>query len=267
MSIFECNDYRVFIDKRLTTLQKVEKGIKTKIAEQLNVNASMISQVLSGSKELTQEQAIKLAQFFGLQKLETDYFLILVQMERAASKELKKYYAEKMEQLKKESLKISKRIQSEKDLTDLERSVFYSSKVYSSVHLFTSLGEGKTLMEIMDKFNFKKNRALEIISFLINAGLIVENDGIYKMEGKSTHVEKGSPFLLNHHINWRVAAVDKSERISNEEMMYTVNFSVSKKDFLKVREELVQSIQRVIETVKDSPAEEMANLNIDLFRI
>jgi hypothetical protein len=64
-----------------------------------------------------------------------------------------------------------------------------------------------------------------------------------------------------------VAAVDKSERISNEEMMYTVNFSVSKKDFLKVREELVQSIQRVIETVKDSPAEEMANLNIDLFRI
>jgi uncharacterized protein (TIGR02147 family) len=267
MAIFESSNYRIFLNNRMKKLQVSGRGVKTKLAEHLNINSTMISQILSGTKDFSIEQAIKVAQYLGLQKLETDYFIILVQIERAGTQDLKHYYLEKRNQLRKDSLKLANRIQSDKELTDLERSIFYSSKIYSSIHLFTSLGKGKTLDEILERFDLKRNRAREIISFLLSAGLIIDKNGIYHMEGKSTHVEKGSPFLLNHHINWRIKSVDKAERLSAEEMMYTGNFSLSKKDFLKVREELVQSLQRVIDTVKESPAEELANLNIDFFWI
>jgi len=265
MSIFEILNYRIFLKNRLKNLHKNGRGIKTKLAEHLNINSSLISQILSGKKDFTIEQAVKVTAFLGLQKLESDYFIILVQIERAGTYDSKKYFIEKREFLKKDSLKLSKRINADKSLTDLERSIFYSSKIYSAIHLYTSIGKGKSLEEIMKRFDLKRMRAMEIISFLLSVGLISEQNGVYIMEGKTTHVEKGSPFLLNHHTNWRITAVDKAERISDEEMMYTGNFSLSKKDFLKIREELVASLQRVIETVKESPAEELANLNIDLF--
>lgn len=267
MSIFDYSNYRLFLKNRIKGLQKSGRGIKTKLADHLNINSTMISQILSGEKDFTVEQAVLVTNFFGFQKLEREYFILLVQADRAGNHETKKYFLEKKDQIKKESLKLSNRIDSSKSLTDLERSIFYSSKIYSSVHLFTSIGRGKNLVEIMERFNLKRTRALEIISFLISAGLILDSNGIYSMDAKSTHIEKGSPFLLNHHTNWRVAAVDKAERLTEQEMMYTGNFSISKKDFLKIREELVSTIQRVIEVVKESPAEEMANLNIDLFWI
>ncbi|MNT19470.1 hypothetical protein D3C72_1547300 [compost metagenome] len=85
------------------------------------------------------------------------------------------------------------------------------------------------------------------------------------MAQQSTHLEKGSPFLIKHHGNWRVEAIQKSEVLTDEEMMFTANVSLNKEDFLKIRETLVKTIQDVLKTVKDSPAEDVANLNIDLF--
>jgi hypothetical protein len=103
------------------------------------------------------------------------------------------------------------------------------------------------------------------LQFLISSGLIQHESGIYRMQTKSTHVEKGSPFLLKHHSNWRISAIQKSEILSDSEMMYTGNISLSKSDFSKIREELILTIQNVLKKVKDSPAEDVANLNIDLF--
>lgn len=265
MSIFEHDNYRIFLKNRLKNLPKSGRGLKAKLAEYLNINSTLISQIFSGNKDFTIEQAKKVTEFFGFQKLESDYFIHLVQIERAGTEDLKKYFIEKRDLLKKESLKLSKRLNIDKGLTDLERSIFYSSKFFSSVHLYTSLGKGRSLDEIMKRFNLSKIRAMEIVSFLLSAGLILEKNGLYTMEEKSTHVEKGSPFLLNHHTNWRVTAIEKAEKITDDEMMYTGNFSLSKKDFLKIREELVASLQKVIKTVQDSPAEELANLNIDFF--
>ncbi len=69
----------------------------------------MVSQVMAGSKDFTLEQAKKVAEYFVLPKFETDYFLLLVQIERAGTQDLKNYFREKRDEIKKESLKISKR--------------------------------------------------------------------------------------------------------------------------------------------------------------
>lgn len=267
MSIFEFNDYKLFLRSEIRRRPNSGRGEFSRLAEYLGINATMVSQIMTGSKDFTLEQAKKVSTYFALPKLETDYLLILVQVERAGTQDLKNYFREKRDELRRESQKISKRISSERVLTDLQRSIFYASHLYSAIHLFCSVDDGQDLESIIKKFDITRTRAQEILQFLISTGLCIQVNGLYKMGTQSTHVEKGSPFLIKHHSNWRIAAIQKSEDISDDEMMFTANISLSKKDFNKIRETLMQSIQEIANTVKDSPAEEIANLNIDLFWI
>ncbi len=267
MSIFDFKDYRAFLKSEIKSRPHKGRGELSRISDHLGVNSTMLSQVMSGLKEFSLEQAKRVCDYLALPKLETDYFLILVQLERAGTHDLKDYFREKREEMKKSSLEISKRIRTDRSLTDLERSVFYSSGLYSAIHIFTSLESGKTLEQVVEKFNIPRSRVQEILRFLLEAGLVSSNNGIFIPTVQSTHIEKGSPFLVKHHSNWRVAAIQKSESLSSEEMMFTANISISKKDFEKIREQLVTAIQEISQIVKDSPSEEIANLNIDWFWI
>jgi hypothetical protein len=105
------------------------------------------------------------------------------------------------------------------------------------------------------------------LRFLISAGICEERMGRYLMGVQSTFVENGSPFLLKHHSNWRIKALQKSEAISDTEMMYTGQFSLSKKDFNRIRERLAELLKEINKTVKESKAEEIASLNLDWFWI
>lgn len=73
--------------------------------------------------------------------MELEYFSLLVQKERAGSHELREHLVRRLAQLKTEASKLSKRISHDRSLTDQERAIFYSSWIYSAVHLFTSLRE------------------------------------------------------------------------------------------------------------------------------
>jgi hypothetical protein len=153
-------------------------------------------------------------------------------------------------------------------LSDEQKSIFYSSALYSSIHLFTSLtAAGFTTDEIAARFEISRAKTQEILRFLIEAGLVLEAGGRHKMGTQSTHVEAGSPHLLKHHANWRVRAIQASETLSENELMYTVNVSLSKKDFEALREEMVQNIKKFLEKIYASPSEEIACFNLDWFWI
>jgi uncharacterized protein (TIGR02147 family) len=267
MSIFEFCDYKTFLKAEIKLRPKGGRGQLRLLSQQLSVNSTMISQIVSGDKDFTIEQAQKVAEFLVLPKLETDYFILLVQIERAGTHALKRYFTEKLAEMKKESRKVSQRLKHDRKLTDLEKSVFYSSALYSAIHLYTSVDNGKTLEDIIEKFDISRARAQDIVQFLVASSLCTQENAIFKMGTQSTHVEKGSPFLIKHHSNWRIAAIQKSESLSDEELMFTANISLSQKDFAHLREILIKTIQSLGEKVKDSPAEEIANVNLDLFWI
>jgi hypothetical protein len=206
-----------------------------------------------------------LSDYLALGALETDYFILMIQIERAGTSKLKTYYREKLEALKKESLQVAKRIQQDRKMSDLERSIFYSSWLYTAIRLFSSVGEGQTVDTVVERFDIPRPRAVEVLRFLSETGLCMEEGGVYRIGAQRTHVEKGSPFLLKHHSNWRIRAIEHSEGLSDEELLFTAPFSVARKDFAKFREQLLEVIKSISDQVKNSPAEEVACLNIDMF--
>jgi uncharacterized protein (TIGR02147 family) len=268
MSIFEFKDYRTYLRSYIRHLPRKGRGELSKIAKHLRINTTLLSQIMSSGREFSPEQALSLSEYLAHTEIETDYFALLVQHQRAGNSRLKKYLEKKLELMREEALKLSKRISHEKKLSDHERAIFYSSWIFSAIHLFTSTSQkGVTLDEIVARFSLPRNKAVDVMQFLLSSGLCIEKSGHYSMGVQSTFVERGSPYLLKHHSNWRLKAIQKSENLTERELQYSGQFSLSHRDFEALREKLADFLKTANELVKDSPAEEIASLNIDWFWI
>lgn len=266
MSLFNYDNYRTYLRAQIKALPKRGRGELAKIARHLQINTTLLSQIFSGAREFTVEQALELSRYLGHTEVETDYFMLLVQKERASTPNMREHVLKKLVQTKAEALKLSKLITPDKKLEEAERAIFYSSYLYSAVHLFTSVkSKGVTLDEVMERFDLPRARAVEVLQFLLKCGLCLEESGYYTMGLSSTMVEQGSPHLLRHLSNWRIKAIQKSETLQANELMYAGQFSLSREDFNKIRRDLAEFLKKAMDTVRASPAEELACLNVDWF--
>lgn len=265
MTIFNFSDYRSFLKYYIKGLPKSGRGQVNKIASFLGVNSTLVSQVLGARKNFTLEQGQILTEFLGLDSLAADYFLLLLQFEKAGTKKLKDYFKRKITQTLDSSLDIKNRVVVDRALTDQERAIFYSSWLYSAIRLYCSLDDGKTIDEVCERFSIERIKSLEILQFLVNAHLCTNEGGIYKLSSQKTHLEQGSLFLLRHYSNWRIKAIQRSENLGKKELMFTAPFSISFSDFEKIREEFLSIIQKLYATVGETTPQNIACVNIDLF--
>jgi uncharacterized protein (TIGR02147 family) len=268
ISIFDYTEAQSFLKDYLQALPKKGWGVSRKLAAHLGVNTSLISLILTDRQSLSLEQAYGVSGFFGWNRLEKKYFLLMVQLQRAGTADLKKFYTEEMNAVKKDALKLSERLGDYQGLTDEQRTKLYSSATYSTIRLFCSLGEnGKSLGEIQEELGLTLAELRPMVDFLVESRLLEIEKSRYFLGHQHTHLEKGSPHLVKHHTNWRLKSIQKAERLSDDELIFTGPMSMSKADFMKVREEVVQLIQRTVETMKASPAEVVVCMNIDWFKV
>jgi uncharacterized protein (TIGR02147 family) len=266
MNLFQKKSSNAYLSHYLSQLPKGGRGEISRISRLLGVSTTLVSQVLSGAKIFTPEQAEKLTPHFGLSGIEADYFLYLVQHDRAGTPSLKKFWKEKLDIIRSQSLDLSKRVATDRHLTEEQKSIFYSSYLYSAVRLLCSTSKnGKSLDDICIHFEITRAHAGAILRFLTETGLCNLKSNRYEMGLQKTHLERSSPHLPRHHANWRLRAIERSETLSEEELLYTAPVSLSRKDFQELREEMVAFIQKFLDKVHASSAEEVACFNMDFF--
>jgi uncharacterized protein (TIGR02147 family) len=232
----------------------------------LKVNSTLLSMVLAGDRDLSYEQAFDLASYLELTELEREFFLLLVQHERAGNVRLKTHLKERLEKVRGEANKMVNRIAHEKQLDEKVRATYYSSWIFAAIRIYCSTREkGRTVAEICERFQLPRTRAVEVLSFLKDNGLVTEDGDRYQMATSLIFLEQGSPHLPRHHANWRMKALQKADHLPAKELMFTFPLSISKADFEKVREELATAIAKISEIVKESPAEDVACMNVDFF--
>jgi len=264
--LFEARDYRDYLRKYLASLPKNGRGELSRLAQHLGVNNTLLSQVLAGTRDLSGEQAFALTRYWGFDETHTDYFLTLVQIERAGTKAFRDHLDEKRRRLRDENKKLANRVKTRTRLGEEERRVFYSSWIYSAIHLWTTTNpEGVTVDEIANRLGVARARVQTTTAFLAEVGLIVSHGSRWRVGVESTFLEHGSPHLPPHHRNWRLRAIEKAETITKEELMYTAQVTLSREDFEKIRALLVETIDRSAKIVLPSPAEDLACLHVDWF--
>jgi uncharacterized protein (TIGR02147 family) len=268
MNIFEFSDYRPIVDLYLKVGKSIRRGKKMELSEKLGIHSSHLSQVMAGHRSLTPDQMLVLAELLGLSELETEYAINLVHIERSVSFEFKKYGEKRALDLKLRAQKAVERFPHDKQLNEVNKAQFYSHYLYSAVRLYCSTSEkGRSLEELESKFNLTRDRIMPMIRFLLEAGLLNQKRDHYQMGIVSTFLSRESPHIHRHHANWRLLALHESPRLEEDELMFTAPMSISKKDFQKIREILMKEIAKISTVIKESPAEDIACLNLDLYWI
>jgi uncharacterized protein (TIGR02147 family) len=266
MNIFRYLDYRLWLKDHLETKPHKGRGELSKWAKCCSAHPTLISLILRGDRDLSLEQAYALGGYLEFTPLELDYFIYLVQFERAGNHEFKKHIQKKLESIKAQATEVKNLVTHKSELSEKAKLTFYSSYIYSAVRLYCDTQkEGRTFEEIQKKFNMSRHDLFPIIQFLEETGLIKIKNEYYFLGPSITLVNRGSPYVVKHHQNWRMQATLKSERLKEDELMFTCPMSISKNDFQDFKQELSQIIQKFSKMLKDSPAEGLGCFNLDWF--
>lgn len=267
VNVFEFSDYRNFIRTWIDEAKLAKKSSLSKLAEVAQVHSTFLSHVLSGTKDLSLEQAALIGEHLEFTGIEQDYFFTLIQLDRAGNPVLKKYWQAKKKEIERSKNKLSRRFENHKILTEEQRATFFSSWVYSAVFTASAIEAGQTLDQLAQRFSLSRGQMQDIVSFLVQSGLCEEKKGVISIGQNHVHIKNDSPHVLKHHMNWRMKAFQKMDFREPSELFFTSPMSVAAKDFDILREKLNSSIQELIDIAKDSNAEEVVCLNIDFFRL
>ena len=232
MEILNISNYRSFIRFFLAKRSPKGRGEIGKLAKFIRVHSTFVSQVLAGTKDFNIEQSYAASEYLQLTKIEKKFFLLLVQKDRAGTKEVKNYFMNEIEELRSSMLTVATHLNKHSILTEEDGAIFYSSWHYSAIRLYCSIGAGKKLEDICQHFHLGRKKAINYLTFLEKTGLIFLQNELYKLGDIHTHLSGDSPFILKHHMNWRIKALQRHENIRSEEMAFTAPMSLAKKDFL-----------------------------------
>lgn len=265
MTIYDFKDYKTFLRKLIAEFPKKGRGQSRRLAEHIGVAPIVVSQILARDRQFTADQAVLVAEFFGLDERATEYFVLLVSQGRADTKKLREFYQRKLDRVRSEAQNIKNLVQGREELSDADKGRFYSNWYYCGVWLLTSVPGFQSVEAIADRLGLKRAKVGEIVSFLLETGLCTEKSGKIWMDTKSTHVDDKSEFVNNHRRNWREKAREKFTQPAEGDFFYSSPVSLSEKDAEKFRAELLRIIKDFSKQVADSPAEKLMCFNIDWF--
>ncbi len=265
-SIYEYWNYREYLQGWLENQRTRRHGLKGQIAAALGISSSLISQILKGEKSLTSDQASDLADFLGLNQMESDYLHLLVEFDRAGNPRYREKIKLKIQSTQLKSQQIGNRVPRDKELSAEQKTVYYSSWLYSGVRNLTAVpgfGQIRNLAEYLD---CEPRVISQIIQFLLENGLCREQDGKITYGPSSTHVDKNSPFVNQHHQNWRQKGIEQMHKRREDDFFFTSPLSLSMEAEKQIRMLLLSTIQSALKISGPSPSETVACLNVDFFR-
>lgn len=164
-NVFEYSSYKAYIQAWISARPNGGRGVKSKIAEISRVHLAYVSQVLTGNSHFSLEQAESLNSFFEHNEEETHFFLLLVELGRAGSVSLKKYFERQIQKILNERLLLRHRFTDKKTLTSENQATYYSHWAYCAIHMAVLNPRFRTPGEIAHYFDINLKKTIEILDF------------------------------------------------------------------------------------------------------
>ena len=266
MSIYEFTDYVDFINEYLEGKPNQGHGILSRWAKKLGVSTTLISQILKRKKSLSLELADGLAKQMELEQKEIDYFFLLVGLSRAGTTSLQQHFKLKVREVQEASRLLKNRIQNVQELSSEIKTRYYSSWIYSGVRNLAVCEGVETLEELAKLLGLSRDRLPEIVAFLLQSSLLIENKRGWGSGVTNTYLSSDSPLIAKHHQNWRLKAMQKMELAASEDLFYTSPMSLSESVAKELRKNLVESIEALQAKAGPSPSETIRCLSVDWFK-
>lgn len=265
MDIYGYEDYVKYLGDRIDSSPQ-KRGELKDLAKAVQIHPSHISQVMSGKRHLTPDQALSVARHLGLDANGRDYFLNLVSLARAESPELREVLRNRLNEL---------RAQDQSKMTESELSpqarieLFISNWYYCAIRVLTSVKGTQTVDTLAHHLKLPREIVADGLRTLVELGFCQRNGEIYSNFPALIDLSNQPHLLLRHRMNWRYKASERlTKPISDNERYMTFVTAISKENEERISK-LVAEIDRVCsENVSSGGEPEVVRcLNIDWFKV
>lgn len=263
--IFFYDDYKVFVREAFAAREHGGRGQRQKLSRFLGCQDSYVSLVLNGERHFSVEQGEGLARFLRLGDAETEMLLNLLLMARAGNEETRRYYARRVQAERDRFLNLRSRLKIETDLSDADKAVYYGDVLHAKLHMALTIPGEQDAESLARRFRQPADRVEKACKFLADKGLILEKAGKYSGASKFLFVDRDSPFLAQHHTNWRLDAASAVQARREEDLHLSMTFTLSRKDAADLRLHIAQFLDSLSGRIKDSKEETLMALCVDYY--
>lgn len=264
-TVFEFDSYKKFMSYKL--LGQQQRGQLTSAAKALGCQRSYLSRVISDKLQITSDHAFNLARFWHLQPDERNYFQTLVELERSSDRHYQDFLKKQLIELKKRHESIQERT----NRTDLKNQFndlnYFSSWIYSAIHFLTCIPDFQTVPAIASRLNLSEMVVLNYLTQLEEHNCVEKNGNSWIYKSGEFHIPKNSPLVVLHHQNWRFKAVLDTHNFDSNGVHYTGVHTLSKSDFQRLKELLLNFISEAATITGPSKPEEAIAMTLDLFSL
>lgn len=263
MDVYNVKNYRKLIEN---LLQENVKATRAQLAAAAQCSSSWITRVLTSEVQLTPDQALGIGNYFHLNTSEIDYFLLLVDLERSSSVEMKKRIELKLDKLKKESRDLKTSLQAEDLISEKNSIKYYSSWVYMAAHVACMIKaqSGDDLAELL---SLSKATAARTVKDLSQMGLLVSSKNLWVASARSVHLPADHPSAKFAHIVLRNKTSQYLQETASEGLHYSAVHCLSAEDLENIHKILKASILSARQKIEKSPSEVLAVFCLDWYRL
>lgn len=268
-SIYRYNDYRAYLTAIFPTAGS-GRGKRAQLARYLKCQPAFLSQVLAGKAQLSKDMAFATCKFLGLAPVATEFFLLLLDYSRAGSKELSNFLRKQIEARQNSSKAVSERLALDDSINDdILASTYYSSWIYSAVHIAAALKEVELTSEeaLAQRFHVTRATIAAVKRFLAASGLIMIEGEYMRISSRRIHIKPSSPWISRHHVNWRLKTINNLELAHDDDLHYSSVLALSLEDAEQLRELTLELLAKKEKILRDSPEDRLFAFNVDLFEL
>lgn len=265
--IFEFTDYKLYVRARIEAEGERSWGAIRRLAEAAGCQRSYLSQVLRGSAQLTPDQAYGLARHWGLDELGSEYFLALVERDRAASRAFREHLEARLSALRRRGASLSQRVRHAEAPPTAEHELYYATWRPIAVHLATSVPALQRPRAIAEHLRLPLPEVERTLAALAAMGRVSREGASWRHAGGSLHLAQTSPLLPTHLTHWRLRAAESAGAGTDDKVHYTTLHSLSARAFARLRSLLRDFVESSHAVAGPSDPELVACVNLDLFPV
>lgn len=266
VSIFEFTDYKEYIEAHVKDLGS-PWGYWGKLAQAIDCQPAYLSRCLKDKTHLTMDQILAMAREWSLSQRETEYLVDMLEMARAGRHENQNYFSEKLKRLRTENENLKNVVKRDSLEKVQDQALYYSSWLWMAIHFATSIRELQTAERLSKRFHLPPAQVSAILEKLLSLGLVIKKGDQWQFHSGEFHLEKKSPLIAAHHQNWRTLSVADAQNPESDGLHYSAVYTLSKKDFLRLKSEMLKWIDSSNKIVGKSDEEEIIAFTMDLFRL
>lgn len=256
-------NYRSIIEHYIRQNANV-RGYKSQLASAAGCQLSYVTQVLKGVAKLNSDQAFGLANFWGMSEAEAEYFMDLVNLDRATSSKLKARLKEKIKRYEDEPVLDYPSINLESHSLELsEATAFFSDWRFSAILM--ELHHHSKAEPIAKSLGLPDDLVVDFLNDLVKMKLATKNGKDWTINSDGFILREGDVLKSLYHKTVREKALEDFRYNRDAGLHHTTVIGITEEDFHTFKNEVHELFINLVKRATVSKSERVVGICFDFF--